>query len=150
MASRRSGSSSPSSGEHYNSQTAGASCWSPRTWHLDDNLGLRAETLHLGSTLLANWDGLNEYARDKRPGLAVLHFVGCHATPRRSRPKPQLPDLFAPRYASMLRICRHRAPHLPASLREEPGQASVTPVPFLVLPASPDVCPMACILESRP
>ena len=26
-----------------NSETAGASCWSPRTWHMDGNLGLRAE-----------------------------------------------------------------------------------------------------------
>ena len=26
-----------------NSETAGASCWSPRTWHMDGNLGLRAQ-----------------------------------------------------------------------------------------------------------
>ena len=43
MASQRSGSSSPSSGDHYNSEKAGASCWSPRTWHTDGNFGLRAE-----------------------------------------------------------------------------------------------------------
>ena len=43
MASQGSGFSSPSSGDHYNSETAGASCWSPRTWHMDGNLGLRAE-----------------------------------------------------------------------------------------------------------
>ena len=43
MASQRRGSSSPSSGDHYNSETAGTSCWSPRTWHIDGNLGLRAE-----------------------------------------------------------------------------------------------------------
>ena len=43
MASQRSGSSSPSSGDHYNSEKAGASCRSPRTWHMDCNLGLRAE-----------------------------------------------------------------------------------------------------------
>ena len=43
MASQRSGPSSPSSGDHYNSETAGTSCWSPRTWHMDGNLGLRAE-----------------------------------------------------------------------------------------------------------
>ena len=43
MASQRSGSSSPSSGDPYNSEKAGASCWSPRTWHMDGNLGLRAE-----------------------------------------------------------------------------------------------------------
>ena len=43
MASQRSGSSSPSSGDPYNSEKAGASCWSPRTWHTDSNFGLRAE-----------------------------------------------------------------------------------------------------------
>ena len=43
MAYQRSGSSSPSSGDHYYSETAGASCWSPRTWHVDGNLELRAE-----------------------------------------------------------------------------------------------------------
>ena len=43
MASQRRGSSSPSSGDHYNSETTGASCWSPRTWQMDGNLGLRAE-----------------------------------------------------------------------------------------------------------
>ena len=43
MASQRSGSSSPSSGDHYNSEKAGASCSSPRTWHMDGNFGLRAE-----------------------------------------------------------------------------------------------------------
>ena len=43
MASHRSGSSSRSSGDHYNSEKAGASCWSPRTWHTDGNFGLRAE-----------------------------------------------------------------------------------------------------------
>ena len=43
MASQRSGSSSPSSGDPYNSEKTGASCWSPRTWHTDGNFGLRAE-----------------------------------------------------------------------------------------------------------
>ena len=43
MASQRSGSSSPSSGDDYNSEKAGASCWSPRTWHTDGNFGLCAE-----------------------------------------------------------------------------------------------------------
>ena len=70
------------------------------------------KTLHLGAMLLATQDGQNEYARDKRPGLLVPHFAGCYATPRRSRPRPQQPDLFAPRYASMLKICQPRAPHL--------------------------------------
>ena len=33
----------PPSGDRYNTETAGASYWSPRTWLLDDNFGLRAE-----------------------------------------------------------------------------------------------------------
>ena len=43
MASQRSGSSSPFSGDHYNNEKAGASCWSPRTLHMDGIFGLRAE-----------------------------------------------------------------------------------------------------------
>ena len=43
MESQRGGSSSPPSGDRCNSETAGASCWSPRTWHMDSNLGLCAE-----------------------------------------------------------------------------------------------------------
>ena len=58
--------------------------------------------LRLGALLLATQDGQNEYARDKRPGFWVPHFAGCYTTPRRSRPKPHRPDLFVPRYASML------------------------------------------------
>ena len=43
MASQRSGSSSPSCGDHYNNETAGASYWLPRSWKMDGNLGLRAK-----------------------------------------------------------------------------------------------------------
>ena len=121
MASQRSGFSSPSSDNHYKSERVGASCVGRRacgTW--TTTLDFVQNTMHPGATILPSQDGLNEYARDYRPG-----FLVPHATPRRSRPKPQQPDLFAPRYASMLQICRPRAPHLPASLREQPAQASV-------------------------
>ena len=43
MASQRSGSSSPSKGDHYNSEKTGASCWSPCTRYMDGAFGLRAE-----------------------------------------------------------------------------------------------------------
>ena len=43
--------------------------------------------------------------------MLVLTSASCSATLQRSRPKPQQPDLFAPRYASMLYICQPRAPH---------------------------------------
>ena len=84
--------------------------------------------LHLGATPLATQDNLNEYARDRRPGLFAPNSAGCHAPPQRSRPKTQQPDLFAPRYASMLQICQPRAPHLQAQLREQPAQASISPL----------------------
>ena len=77
--------------------------------------------------LLATQDGQNEYARHKRSGLLVPHFAGCYTTPSRSRPKRHRPDLFAPRYASMLCFCQPRALHLTASLREKPVQALVPP-----------------------
>ena len=93
---------------------------------MDGNLGLR-KTLHLGAMLLAIQDGQNDYARDKRPGMFVPHFAGGHAAPGRSRPKPHQHDLFATRAASMSKLCQPRAPHLTASLREQPVQASVPP-----------------------
>ena len=86
------------------------------------------KTLHLGAMLLATQDGRYEYVRDKRPGLQVPHSAGCHATPQRSPPKPHQPDLFAPRFASMLHICRPHAPRFSTSLREHPAQASVLPL----------------------
>ena len=69
------------------------------------------KTLHLGAMLLATQDSQNEYARDKRPGLLILHSNSFSATLQRSRPKPQQPNLLAPRYASMLYFCRPRAVH---------------------------------------
>ena len=89
------------------------------------------KTLHVGALLLATQDGQNEYARDKRSGLLVPLFAGCYTTPRRSRPKHHRPDLFAPRYASMLNFCQPRAPHLTALLREQPAQASIPPLHLL-------------------
>ena len=69
MVSQRSGSSSPSNGDHYNSKTAGASCWATRTWHMDDNLGLLAEDASPRSDAPRDPGRSNEYARDKMPGM---------------------------------------------------------------------------------
>ena len=100
------------------------------------------KALHLGATLPATQDGLDEYARDKRPGLLVPHSAGCHATPQRSRPKTRQPDLLAPRYAIRLNTCQPHAPHLPAQLREQPAQGLVPPLSlFLALPARPEFWP---------
>ena len=65
------------------------------------------KTVHLGATLPAIQDGLEEYTSDKRPGVLVLHSVTCHATSQRSRPKPKRPNV-----GSALRQC---VQHLPAS-----------------------------------
>ena len=134
MASQRSGSSSPSSGNRYNSETAGASSWSPRSWHMDGNPGLRDE--------------------DAAPRRNALRDSG---EPRRVYPKqearlvgPALRQLLhnsaeEPTQASTTRlICsvlRQRVARSLASrsapLCEQPAQV---PVPrlhlFLVLPTS--------------
>ena len=69
MASQRSESFSLSSGDHYNGETAGASFWSPRTWHMDDNLGLRAEDASPQSDAPRDLRRLGKYARDEKSGL---------------------------------------------------------------------------------
>ena len=89
------------------------------------------KTLHLGALLLATQYGRSEYAREERSGLLVLPSASCSATPRRSRPKPQQPDLLAPRKASMLRFCPPRASLLTASLRKQQAQAPVPPLHHL-------------------
>ena len=95
---------------------------------------------------------LESSPHDKRPGLLVLPSASCHATLRRSRPKPHEPDLFAPRYASMLQFCQPRALHFTSTaLRAASvslGTASLHL--FLVLPTSSELCPRAGKLESRP
>ena len=101
------------------------------------------KTLQLGSMLLATEDGRYEYARDKRPGLLVVHSASCHATLQRSQPKPQQPDLFALRYASMLQ-------NLPASCSAftstalRAGSASLgTACPVLGASGRPGIMPQS-------
>ena len=81
--------------------------------------------------------------------MLVPYFAGCYAISRRIRPKPHQQDLFAPRSTSMLQFCQPRAPHLTASLCEQPAQVSVPPLNlFFVLPTSSELCPRVYILES--
>ena len=61
--------------------------------------------------------------RDKKIGLLVQPFASFSDTLHRSRPKPQQPDLFAPRYVSMLYICQPRALHF---TRTAPRAASAS------------------------
>ena len=151
MASQRIISSSPSSGDHYNSETAGppAGRRARGTWTA--TLDFVQKTLHLGATFLGTLDGLDEYTRDKRSGLLALHSASCSATLQRSRPKSQQPDLFAPRYTSMLYVCQPRALHFTSTaLRAASASLGTVSAPFLVLPTSSELCPRVCILESRP
>ena len=55
MASQRNGSSSPSGGDHYNSEKAGASCWSPRTWLCE------------GISPLGYWQKVNQSPTQTKP-----------------------------------------------------------------------------------
>ena len=151
MASQRSGSSSPSSGDRYNSETAGASCWSTRTWQLDDNLGLRSEDT-------APWSNA---PRDSGRQVRVRPRQEARLASPALRRLPCNPAK-EPTQASPTRLVRsalrRHAAHLPAS---RPALPSIAPraasaslgtafVLFLVLPASPEICPRAYILESRP
>ena len=151
MASQRSGSSSPSSGNRYNSATAGASCWSPRTWHMEGNLGLRAEDAAPRSNAPRD-SGRQERVRPRQEA----RLVGPALCRLLCNPAKE------PTQASTTRLVRsalrQHVENLPTSrsafkntLREQPAQASVLPLSFfLVLPARLELCPRACILESRP
>ena len=127
MASQLSGSSFHSTGDHYNSETAGAFGWSLRTWQLDDNLGLRAEDFAPRSDAPRD-SGLLERVRPRQdvrlvcPALRRLPRNPEEETTQASKTR------FAPRYASTLQNCQSRAPHLQAQLRERQAQASVTPL----------------------
>ena len=108
-----------------------ASCWLPRTCTWTATLDYVQMTLHLGAMLLGIQDGQNEYARDKRPDLLVLHSASCSATLQRSRPKPHQPDMFAPRYASTLCIGQLRALHFTSTaLRAASASLGTTSAPF--------------------
>jgi len=97
MASQRSGSSSPSSGDPYNSEKAGASCWSPRTWHMDGNFGLRAEDAAPRSFAPRD-SGRPIRVRPRREvRLAGLALCPLRCNPAEERSKPHQPDLLAPR-----------------------------------------------------
>ena len=151
MASQRSGTSSPFSGYYYKRETEGASCWTPRTWHLDDNLGLRAEDAAPRSDA-ARDSGRSERIRPRQEARRVGPAL-CRL-PR--NPAEELTQASTTRLVRS--ALRQHVANLPASrpaftsiapraASTRPGAASV---PFLVLPASPELRPRACILESRP
>ena len=151
MASQRSGTSSPFSGYCYKRETEGASCWTPRTWHLDDNLGLRAEDAAPRSDA-ARDSGRSERIRPRQEARRVGPAL-CRL-PR--NPAEELTQASTTRRVRS--ALRQHVVNLPASppafTNIAPGAASANLgtafVPFLVLPASPELCSRACILESIP
>ena len=147
MASQRSASYSPSSGDHYNSVKAGASCWPPCNCTWTATLDYVQKTLHFGALLLATQDGRSEYARDERSGLLVLPSARCAATPQRSDPSlnNQICSLRAkPARCDFARLALRISQHRSASSKRKPRYCLCT---ILVLPARSQLCPRAGILE---
>ena len=151
MTSQRSGSPSPSSGDHYNSEKAWASCWSPRTWHMDGNFGLRAED-DAPRSLAPRDSGRPIRVRTRRevrlagPALRQLlcnpaeELIRASTTrPARSALSQHTVTLPASRFAS------HSI--APQAASASPGTASA---PSLVLPTSSELCPRAYVRESNP
>ena len=137
MASQRSGSSSPSGGDHYNSEKAGASCWSPRTWHMDGKFGLRAEDATPRSFAPRD-SGRPIRVRTRRevrlacPALCPLRCNPAEELIRASKTRPSrsalsehVVTLPASRFASQSMA--------PQAASASPGTASAPP---LVLPTS--------------
>ena len=146
MASQRSG-SSPSSGDPYNSEKAGASCWSPRTWHTDSNSGLRAEDTAPRSFAPRD-SGLPIRVRTRREvrlaGLSPLPVAlqPCRGADPSLNTRPARSALM--HFARLaLRLSQHRSAN---SKRMPRYHFSIL---ILVLPAGSELCPRAGILESR-
>ena len=152
MASQRSGSSSPSSGDHYNNETAGVSCWSPRTWHIDGNLGLRAEDAAPRSN--APRDSGRPERVCTRQGARLVGPALCRL---RCNPAKE------PTQASPTRLVRsalrQHVAILPASRSASNSIAPRAASPSLGTAAAPclgglstssELCPRAYILESSP
>ena len=155
MASQRSGSSSPSSGDPYNSEKAGASCWSPRTGHMDGNFGLRAEDPAPRS--FAPRDSGRPIRARTRLEVRLAGPAHCPAhCPLRCNPAEELIRASTNRPAPS--VLSQHAVTLPASRfashRIAPQAASASPgttsAPSLVLPTSSEICPRAHARESDP
>ena len=150
MASQRSGSSSPSSGDHYNSEKAGAYCWSPRTWHMNGNFGLRAEDAapwsfapsHSGRPIRVR---TRREVRPADPAHCPLRYNLAEELIRASTNRPARSALC--QHAVTLPASRF-ASHSIASqaASASPGTASA---PSSVPPTSSEICPRAHVRESN-
>ena len=151
MASQRSGSYSLSSGDHYNSEKAGASCWSPRTWHTDGSFGLRAEDT-APRTFAPRDSGRPIRVRTTREvRLAGLSPLPVALQLRRGADpslKNQTCSLRAkPACCDFGRLAHRISQHRSANSKRMPRYHFS--ILILVLPAGLELCPRAGILESR-
>ena len=113
----------PSSGDYCNSETAGASGWSPRTWNTY-NLGLHAEDAAPRSDVPRDSEEFERVRpRRKRPDL-VPHPAGYHATARGADPSLNS------------QTCSLRATPACCKFSSTAPRAAIACVPFLVLPES--------------
>ena len=133
-------------GDPYNSEKAGASCWSPRTWHTDSKFGLSA-----GDTAPRSFapcdSGRSIRVRTRRE-VRLEPSACCAATLQRSRSKPQHQtcSLCAkPACCDFARLALRISQHRSANSKRMPRYLSAF---FLVLLASLEICPRAGILES--
>ena len=136
MASQRSGSSSPSSGDHYNNETAGVSCWSPRTWHIDGNLGLRAEDAAPRSN--APRDSGRPERVCTRQGARLVGPALCRLRCNPAKEPTQASPTRLVRSALRQHVAilpASRSASNAASLREQPAQASVPPLHLFFCPS---------------
>ena len=151
MASQRSGSSSLSSADHYNSNTAGASCWSLPTWNMDDNLGLRAEYAAPRSNAPHD-SGRPERTRTRQEarlvGPALCRLLCNPAKEPTQAPPTRLIRSALRQHVASLPASRSASNNTaPRTASASLGTASVL---LLVFQTSLKLCPRACILESRP
>ena len=153
MSSQRSGSSSPSSGDHYDSEKAGAACWLPRTWHMDGNFGLRAEDAAPRS--FASRDPGRPIRvhtrREVRLACPALCPLRCNPAEALIRASTTIPARSALSQNAVTLPASRFASHsiAPQAASASPGTASA---PSFVLPISSEICPRAysCLLYTSP
>ena len=151
MASQWRGSSLPSSGDHCDSEKAGASCWSPRTWRLNGNFGLRVEDAAPRSFAPRD-SGRPIRVRTRRevrpagPALCPLRCNPAEELIRASTARPARSVLS--QHAVILPASRFASHSIaPQAASASPGTASAR---SLVLPTSSEICPRAYVRESNP
>ena len=118
--------------DHYNSETAGASCWSPRTWYMDGNLGLCAEDAAPRSFARRDSVRPNRVRTRQEVKLAGPALCRLLYNPAKELTQASQTRLVRSALRQHAVFCQPRAPHVTASLREQPANASVPPLHLFV------------------